>query len=361
MKPQEVDYNIISQKILGLSSQFGFLEASIAKIKIDQDTSNKFQEWLRNNFHGEMKYLERNTELRFNPELLHDNTLSIICVKIPYLKNSITNHKQRLSSDNAYVSSYALGRDYHKVVKQHLNAYAKAINTYLKEFNLEQNYRAFTDSAPILEVELAQNSGLGWRGKNTLLLNKNEGSMFFLGEIFTNLPLIASEDITHNHCGSCKKCLDICPTNAFVSPYVLDAKRCISYLTIENNGPIPIEFRKAIGNRIYGCDDCQIFCPWNKFSKVTTINDFNVRNNLDTLSLIEAFSWDLKTWQEKMQGSAIYRIGYDNWLRNVAIALGNAKTSTLIINSLKSKLNYPNQMVQEHIKWALEQHNTNNQ
>lgn len=357
MRSQEVNYNIISQKILDLSSQFGFLETNIAKIQIDAETTHKFREWVGKNFHGEMKYLEINQNLRFNPELLHNNTLSIICVKVPYLKKNIATHKQQLLSDNAYISSYALGRDYHKVVKQQLNAYAKAINTYLQEFNLEQNYRVFTDSAPILEVELAKNAGLGWRGKNTLLLNKKEGSMFFLGEIFTNLPLIANENISSSHCGSCKKCLDICPTQAFVGPYILDAKRCISYLTIENNGPIPLEFRKAIGNRIYGCDDCQIFCPWNKFSQVTTINDFDIRHNLDNLTMVEAFSWDLKTWQDKMQGSAIYRIGYDNWLRNVAVALGNAKTSTLIVNTLKSKLDYPNSMVREHIQWALEQHN----
>ena len=340
-------------------TQFGFLEAQIARLNISKTTQQKFQDWIFQKFHGEMKYLEKNLNLRFNPQLLHEVTLSMICVKMPYLTKNIEQHKKRLlNRNNAYISSYALGRDYHKVLKKQLQAYANAINDYLAKFNLGHNYRVFTDSAPILEVELAKNAGLGFRGKNTLLLNKNEGSMFFLGEIFTNLPLVSLANEAKNHCGSCTKCLDVCPTKAFIGPYLIDARKCISYLTIENNGPIPLEYRKAMGNRAYGCDDCQLFCPWNKFSTTTDIPDFKTRNSLDNLSLVEAFSWDLATWQEKMSGSAIYRIGYDNWLRNLAVALGNAETTTDLIRALKSRLNYPNLMVREHIVWALNEHQT---
>lgn len=356
MKSQAVDYSTITREILGMAPQFGFLEANIAGIKLSDESQDKVRSWLNNKFHGEMHYLEKNTNLRFNPALLHENTISIICVKIPYLTDGIDYHKNRLKKNDAYISGYALGRDYHKVVKKKLSLYAKEINNYLATINLYHTFRVFTDSAPILEIELAKNAGLGWRGKNTLLLNKNEGSMFFLGEIFTNLPLIANSIAAKNHCGSCHKCLDICPTQAFISPYVLDARKCISYLTIENPGPIPLELRKAIGNRIYGCDDCQLFCPWNKFSPITTQEDFSNRHNLDNISLDEAFNWDQETWQRKMQGSSIYRIGYDNWLRNVAVALGNTTTTPNIIAILKAKLNYPNEIVREHIMWALAEH-----
>lgn len=356
MKPQAVDYSIVTKEILRMAPQFGFLEANIASIKISDESQNKFSSWIHNKFHGKMHYLEKNINLRFNPAQLHENTISIICVKIPYLTNNINYHKNRLHKNDAYISGYALGRDYHKVVKKRLTLYAKEINHYLTTINLHHEFRVFTDSAPILEIELAKNAGLGWRGKNTLLLNKNEGSMFFLGEMFVNLPLIAKQIEEKNHCGSCHKCLDVCPTQAFSSPYVLDARKCISYLTIENPGPIPLEFRKSIGNRIYGCDDCQLFCPWNKFSQTTTLEDFNIRHNLDNISLEDSFTWDKTSWQKKMQGSSIYRIGYDNWLRNLAIALGNAKTTPNIIAVLKSKINYPNKMVQEHITWALKEH-----
>lgn len=356
MKQQDIDYSTITREILGIAKQFGFLEARITNIKISDDAQTKFLSWIKNNFHGDMQYITRNINLRFNPATLHENTVSIICIKAPYLTNNINYHKNRLKENNAYISSYALGRDYHKVVKNNLKRYAEEINNYLANINLKHSFRVFTDSAPILEIELAKKAGLGWRGKNTLLINKDEGSMFFLGEIFTNLPLLENTSEVKNHCGSCHKCIDICPTKAFIEPYLIDAKKCISYLTIENQGPIPLEFRKAIGNRIYGCDDCQLFCPWNKFSKQTTLNDFNVRHNLDNISLNEAFSWDHNTWQEKMQGSSIYRIGYNNWLRNLAVALGNAKTTPEIISALKSKLNYENTIIQEHIIWALKQH-----
>lgn len=346
----------IKEYILNLARNFGFLEAKVANMLIKQDVQNKFCQWLDENLNGDMYYLKNNVELRFNPRLLHNNILSIICVKIPYLTKKVEYHKNRLlNSDNAYVSNYALGRDYHKVVKQQLKKYVIAINDYLKELNLNLDYRVFTDSAPVLEVELAKSAGLGFRGKNTLLLNTNEGSFFFLGELFTNLALEPDME-SSSHCGSCQRCIEVCPTKAFISPYKLDATKCISYLTIENKGVIPIEYRKQIGNRIYGCDDCQLFCPWNKFSKITTITDFNVRNNLDQISLIDAFKLSELKWQQMMQGSPIYRIGYEAWLRNVSVALGNAKYSKEVINLLQEKLkDNISDMLLEHIRWALEE------
>lgn len=352
-----MDFNILSTAICEQAINFGFTDAKIAKIKIEDETKSKFNHWLKQNLYGDMDYLAKNTSLRFNPELLHNGTISIICVTAPYLNSPVTKHKERLGkSDKAYISTYALGRDYHKVLRQRLKQYAKWIEGYISQFELALDYRVFTDSAPILEVELAKNAGLGFRGKNTLILNKDQGSMFFLGEIFTNLPLIPSTRVKAL-CGSCTKCLDVCPTKAFVSPYVLDAKKCISYLTIENKGSIPIEYRKAIGNRIYGCDDCQLFCPWNKFSKITTINDFKPRHQLDQLTLIDAFMLTKEDWELIMRGSSIYRIGYDNWLRNVAVALGNSKTSSDLITALAGKLSYPSVLVREHVIWALQQHN----
>lgn len=356
-----VDYNTIKALIKNKAHEFGFLEARIAGAIISLDAKTKFNEWLSKNYAGDMRYLKENIHLRFNPSLLHPKTLSIISVKAPYLTRPASFHKDRLSDPNhAYISSYALGRDYHKLVKQQLNKYAKWINSILAEYDLDYTYRAFTDSAPIMEVEVAKDAGLGWRGKNTLLLNKNQGSMFFLGELFTTLPL-QPDTATTSHCGSCQKCLEICPTQAFVKPYVLDATKCISYLTIENKGPIPVEYRKALGNRIYGCDDCQLFCPWNKFSQLTTLADFKTRNNLDSSTLVELFSWNEEEFKQKMQGSPIYRIGYEAWQRNLAVGLGNAPKShtqpnIAVIASLKQKLKSATPMVAEHIRWALAQH-----
>ena len=346
--------NNIKEDILNLAKNFGFLEAKVANILINEDTQNKFCQWLNENLNGDMYYLKNNVELRFNPRLLYNNTLSVICVKMPYLTKNMDYHKNRLLNfDNPYISGYALGRDYHKIVKNQLKKYAVCINNYLKDLNLILDYRVFTDSAPILEVELAKSAGLGFRGKNTLLINTKEGSFFFLGELFTNL-LLEPDNESSSHCGSCSKCMEVCPTKAFISPYKIDATKCIAYLTIENKGTIPIEYRKQIGNRIYGCDDCQLFCPWNKFSKITTIKDFDVRHDLDQISLIEAFNLSESNWQQMMQGSPIYRIGYEAWLRNVSVALGNARYNEEIIQVLEDKLKENiSDMLSEHIKWAI--------
>jgi epoxyqueuosine reductase len=251
----------------------------------------------------------------------------------------------------AYVSRYALGRDYHKVLRSRLQALCDRIQLAVGPFG----HRVFTDSAPVLEKALARNAGLGWIGKHTNLIHREAGSYFFLGEIYLDLQLPPDEPSTP-HCGSCSACMPACPTGAIVAPYRLDARRCISYLTIELSGSIPVEFRRAIGNRIYGCDDCQLVCPWNKFARPTVVNDFAVRHGLDDSRLIDLFAWSEAEFLEKTSGSAIRRIGYERWLRNIAIALGNAPASEAVNAALKRRAQHSSAMVREHVQWALEQH-----
>ena len=352
------NYTILTKKILELAKNFGFIEASVTNIDIDKDFKKNYLRFLELSYHGEMSYLEKNIDLRFNPDKLFADTISIISVKLPYVNDSIEGLKNRKDDDGlANISIYAFGKDYHKILKKKLNNYAEQIKLLVKNLPLDFKYRCFSDSAPIFEIELAKKSGLGWRGKNTLLLNKDHGSTFFLGELFINLPLITNlSKESKNYCGSCTKCIDVCPTKAIIQPYVIDANKCISYLTIEYKKSIPLEYRKAIGNRIYGCDDCQLFCPWNKFSKMTTIEEFKTNDKLKNMSLIEAFLLDENSWQDIMKGSAIYRIGYNMWLRNVAIGLGNAKTTKEIIDVLCYRLNKVDDLINEHIIWALDQH-----
>lgn len=349
-----MDFEKLKQDIKNQAHKLGFLEANIASVIIPNDAQDKFNSWIEDNYHGEMSYLDNNRHLRFNPQELQQNTFAIISLKYPYLQNTILFHKNRLStSDKGYISSYALGRDYHKVVKQKINQLAAWINQQIVTYKFDHQYRAFTDSAPVMEVQLATQAGSGWRGKNTLLINKNHGSMFFLGELFTNLPLTYDKE-TSNHCGSCSKCLKVCPTEAFIAPYVLDARKCISYLTIENKGTIPVELREKIGNRIYGCDDCQLFCPWNKFSYLDNSSDFRTRNNLDDSTLLELFSWNEEEFKKRMQGSAIYRIGYKSWTRNLAIGIGNAPYNAKNIKALEEKMqSIDDEMVKEHLEWAI--------
>lgn len=352
-----INYTTLLEQLKEQARLLGFIDLTITHTIIPENVKTKYQQWLANGLNGSMDYLSNNQELRFNPQLLHPETITIICVKMPYRQEDIASYKHRLlEPQQAYVSSYAHGRDYHKVVKQQLNKLAKWLNEQLLQAKITHKYRAFADSAPVLEVQLATQSGGGWRGKNTLLINKRQGSMFFLGELFTNLPFGTTTHNNQAHCGSCQKCLEVCPTNAFIAPYVLDARRCISYLTIENKDSIPIELRHKIGNRIYGCDDCQIFCPWNKFSQTATVKDFAIRNNLNNSSLVELLAWSESEFTSRMHGSPIYRIGYLAWIRNIAVALGNAPYSLEIINGLKNKLLFINdEMVQEHINWALNQ------
>jgi len=348
----KLNMDIVAKKIKTWGKQIGFNQIGISDINLDK-AKKPYLEWINKGFQGEMDYLDRNKKFKFSPETLVPNTIRIISARIDYLPTDVKNEKILQDKNRAYISRYALGRDYHKVVRGKLKKLTKKIQDEIHVLDI--NCRVFTDSAPVLEVEIAEKSGLGWRGKNTLLINRQNGSWFFLGEIFINLPLPLDTKVD-NHCGSCNACIDICPTKAIIGPYKLDARRCISYLTIEHKGSIPLEFRKAIGNRIYGCDDCQLVCPWNKYGKITSENDFMVRNNLDKLTLIECFMIDEQKFKKIFNGSAILRIGYERWLRNITIGLGNAPKSRNIIKVLKSRLDKSSKLVKEHIEWAIKQH-----
>ncbi len=314
-------------------------------------------EWLASGLHGEMDYMANRATKRSQPAELVPGTLRVISLRMDYFPPRARNSWEVLAEDGrAYISRYALGRDYHKVMRNRLAMLAGRIHDAVAEFDgavLEG--RVFTDSAPVMEVELARKAGLGWRGKHTLLLSREHGSWFFLGEIYVNLPLQADLP-QQGHCGTCARCIEICPTRAIVAPYRLDARRCISYLTIELKGSIPVELRPLIGNRIYGCDDCQLVCPWNGFARATVEPDFAVRHGLDDVSLVELFAWDEAEFKAKLAGSAIYRIGHEQWLRNIAVALGNASTSTEIVAALQSREKFPSALVQEHVAWSLARH-----
>lgn len=347
-----IDFSSLKKDIVSWSHEIGFQKTGVSDINLSE-AEEKLTKWLKLKFHGSMKYMEKHGTKRCRPQELVPGTVRIITVRMDYLPqeqelaiNHLNNNK------NAYISRYALGRDYHKVLRKKLKLLAKIIEKNIGEFG----YRIFVDSAPVLEKALAEKSGLGWIGKHTNLIDKNRGSWFFLGELYTDLPLPTDLSET-SHCGTCSVCMDVCPTNAIVGPYSLDARRCISYLTIENKGSIPTEFRKDIGNRIYGCDDCQLFCPWNKFAKPTGENDFAPRHKLDDAQLTELFYWDKATWLYKTEGSAIRRIGFERWLRNIAVALGNADTTTEILDALNFRKDDNSTLISEHVKWALEQHN----
>lgn len=331
--------------------ELGFQQIGIADTDL-ADAEAHLQLWLAKHFHGEMDYMQRHGVKRSRPALLHEGTVRVISVRMDYLTEPVAAMNQSLDDPaSAYISRYALGRDYHKMMRNRLQKLADKI-TQKREFNL--GMRAFVDSAPVLEKALAEKAGLGWIGKHSNLINRKAGSWFFLGEIYTDLPLPVDSPATA-HCGACTACLDICPTQAIVAPYQVDARRCVSYLTIELHGPIPEALRPLIGNRIYGCDDCQIICPWNRFAKMTGETDFNPRHQLNTQQLLDVFAWTEATFLTKTEGSAIRRIGHDRWLRNIAVALGNAPASKGIIEALKAKLCHHSEMVREHVRWALDQ------
>ena len=321
--------------------------------------SERLQEWLAQGRHGHMEYMQRHADLRSDPGLLVPGTVRVICVTMNYLppESDLDQEWKRLEDPTqAVVSMYARGRDYHKVLRNRLQEFAKAIEEKIGSFG----YRVFTDSAPLMEVELARKAGLGWRGKHTLLLNRESGSTFFLGEILVDVPLPIDQE-SEEHCGSCTSCIDVCPTQAITAPYQLDARRCISYLTIENPESIPLEFRRAMGNRVYGCDDCQLICPWNKFAKRTVLSDFAQRHGLGQASLLHLWSWTEVEFEQRHEGSAIRRIGYSRWRRNLAVAMGNALVSPQVSdedkaeirNHLKVALASADTLVAEHIQWAL--------
>jgi epoxyqueuosine reductase len=346
----EIDIKLIAADIKKWGVELGFQEVSFTDIDLSK-YEHHLKDWIDRNYHGAMSYMAENHDKRCHPEQLVPGTIRVVCVRMDYALDSEDSLESMQNTGKAYVSRYARGRDYHKLIRKRLQKLARRIQDVTGPFG----YRAFVDSAPVLERALAEKSGMGWIGKNTMLINKQAGSWFFLGELFTDLPLPVDEQVS-DHCGSCSACLDICPTNAFVKPNLLDATRCISYLTIELRTSIPVEFRKLMGNRIYGCDDCQIVCPWNKFSKPTDEKDFTPRHNLDDAQLVDLFGWSEREFLNRTEGSAIRRIGYDCWLRNIAIALGNAPSSKAIDRALRARLNNVSDMVNEHIEWALLQH-----
>jgi len=342
--------NELARDIKNWGRELGFQEVAITDVDL-APYAEHLAEWIARNFHGEMDYMARNQDLRLQPELLHPGTLRVICVRMDYAQQRDNSLDFIDKKDIAYVARYARGRDYHKLVRKRLQKLADKI----QQTAGPMGYRAFVDSAPVLERALAEKSGLGWIGKNTMLINKDAGSWFFLGELFTDLPLpVDTPDLPH--CGSCHACIDACPTNAFVQPNQMDARRCISYLTIELRDSIPEEFRAAMGNRVFGCDDCQLVCPWNKFTEPTQEADFSPRHRLDDSSLVELFAWSEEEFLRNTEGSAIRRIGYECWLRNLAVGLGNAPTSDAVLGALQARAAHASEMVREHVVWALTQH-----
>jgi epoxyqueuosine reductase len=332
-------------------AELGFGGIGIANIDLRADEAH-FLDWLAAGFHGELDYMARHGTKRTRPADLIPGTVSVLSVRLDYWPAQAADAGAVLGNGElAYVSRYALGRDYHKLMRQRLQRLALRIERAVGRFG----YRAFADSAPILEKALARNAGLGWIGKHTNLIDRDSGSYFFLGEIYLDLAL-PPDPIATAHCGTCQACLPACPTGAIVAPYRLDARRCISYLTIELKGSIPEEFRRAIGNRIYGCDDCQLVCPWNKFARPTRELDFRIRQGLDQAPLTALFAWTEADFLDRTRGSAIGRIGYARWLRNIAIALGNAPTSAQVLETLRARTDDPSPLVREHVQWALSAH-----
>lgn len=349
----ELNWSALASNIRQWGTELGFQQIGITHTDLSQDEMHLLN-WLKAERHGEMDYMERHGTRRSRPAELQPGALRVISARMDYDPPTARNAEEVLTDPTlGYVSRYALGRDYHKLLRRRLQQLTNRITEISGPFG----YRVFVDSAPVLEKALARNAGLGWIGKHTNLINRQAGSWFFLGEIYTNLPL-PIDTIATEHCGTCTRCIDICPTQAIVGPYQLDARRCISYLTIELRGSIPIEFRSMIGNRIYGCDDCQLVCPWNKFARKTTEPDFTPRHHLDNSTLVDLFAWSEAEFLTRTEGSAIRRIGYECWLRNIAVALGNAPYSAQILAVLNSRLTYPSELVREHVLWALQQQET---
>ena len=350
MLEEGYDYAGLGLSIKAWGRELGFQGVGIADTDLAV-AGARLADWLGRGWHGEMDYMARHGTRRSRPEELVPETLRVIACRMNYSVDVKEGMGALADTNRAYIARYARGRDYHKVLRSRLQQLAERIEGEVGEFG----HRAFCDSAPVMEVELAAKAGIGWRGKHTLLLSREAGSFFFLGEIYTDLPLPVDEP-AGNHCGTCMKCIEVCPTQAIRGPYSLDARRCISYLTIELKGSIPFELRSLIGNRVYGCDDCQLVCPWNSFAQVTEEPDFSVRNGLDNASLVELFSWSESDFDARMAGSAIRRIGYERWLRNIAVGLGNAVTSPAIVSALRSRAGDALPLVREHVGWALEQH-----
>ena len=356
--PQQINDATLATRIKQWGAELGFQAVGISDTDLGAAEA-RLQQWLADGYHGAMDYMAKHGSKRSRPAELVAGTVRVISVRMNYYPDHARDSWEVMKDgERAFISRYALGRDYHKVMRNRLEQLAQKIRAEADACNC----RVYTDSAPVLEVELAEKARLGWRGKHTLLLTREHGSYFFLGEIYTDLPLAVDAEapdktIQKNHCGSCTACIDICPTQAIIAPYQVDARRCISYLTIELKGSIPEQFRTMMGNRIYGCDDCQLACPWNRSAQKTLEPDYAVRHGLDDSSLTDLFAWDETTFQKKFAGSAVYRIGHEQWLRNIAVALGNAPTSEKVLSALQARLHYPSEIVREHVVWALQRHN----
>jgi epoxyqueuosine reductase len=343
-----MDYAALAQRIKAWGAELGFQAVGIADADLSA-AEPRLMEWLARGWHGEMEYMARHGALRARPAELKAGTLRAICCRMDYLNDVAQG--VTVEPEKAQIARYARGRDYHKVLRTRLQKLCERIEAEIGAFG----YRVFSDSAPVMEVELAARAGIGWRGKHTLLLSRDAGSWFFLGEIYCDLPL-PPDSAEKNHCGTCERCIEICPTQAIRAAYQLDARRCISYLTIEHKSAIPEELRPLIGNRVYGCDDCQLVCPWNRFAQLSSEGDFQVRNGLDCATLVELFGWSQAEFDERLRGSAIRRIGYERWLRNLAVGLGNAPASADVVLALRSRENDPSDLVREHVRWALARH-----
>ncbi len=351
-----MDFSQLARDIVTWGRELGFAELGIADTELSVDEAH-LDAWLRAGRHGEMDYMARHGARRARPSEMVSGTIRVITARLDYLPRRAHGPDATLAdSSKAYVARYALGRDYHKVMRQRLQRLVDRIDEAIAASpdppRDSCRYRVFCDSAPVLEVALAAKAGLGWRGKHTLLLTRDAGSFFFLGEIYTNLPLPVTLAVSA-HCGSCRACIDVCPTGAIVAPYELDARRCISYLTIELKGSIPESLRSLIGNRVYGCDDCQLACPWNKYAQPSDEPDFDVRNGLDDADLTALFAWTESDFDLRMAGSAIRRIGFERWLRNLAVGLGNARYSAEVVDALSARRDDASPLVREHVAWAL--------
>ncbi len=351
----EVKFRTLAEDIKRWAGELGFRRAGITDVDLDGDEVHLLN-WLAAGRHGEMAYMSRHGTKRSRPETLVPGTIRVVSVAMDYLPAGAAPTDAVLANDTlGFISRYALGRDYHKVIRRRLHRLAERIEEVVGHFG----YRAFVDSAPVLEKALARNAGLGWIGKHTNLIARDGGSWFFLGELYTNLPLPADQAVG-DHCGTCRACLDICPTAAIVAPYELDARRCISYLTIELRGTIPVELRPLIGNRIFGCDDCQLVCPWNRFARASDVADFLPRHGLDARRLVDLFAWSESEFLRNTEGMAIRRVGYEGWSRNIAVALGNAVTTPEVISALEGRSADRSSLVREHVSWALNQHGKRN-
>ncbi|TAM96123.1 MAG: tRNA epoxyqueuosine(34) reductase QueG [Rhodanobacteraceae bacterium] len=350
---RDIDFAVLARRIKAWGVELGFAKVGITGVDLGEDEAH-LHEWLRKGRHGSMDYMQHHGNKRSRPQELQPGTVRVVSVRMDYFPRGMdagATWRTLGDGERAYIARYALGRDYHKLIRGRLQKLADRIAAEIGPFG----YRAFTDSAPVLEKALARNAGLGWIGKHTLLLDRDAGSWFFLGELYTDLPLPMDEPATA-HCGTCTRCMDVCPTRAITGPYQLDARRCIAYLTIESKDAIPEELRPLMGNRVFGCDDCQLVCPWNKFAQPTHEEDFAPRHGLDGTKLAELFAWTEEEFLKKTEGMPIRRAGYEGFSRNVAVALGNAPPSPEVIDALNARAHDPSPLVREHVAWALARH-----